>query len=557
MHPAIGAWRASAQTAGMYLSQGLHRSLQRHPDKAAFTHVDGQGVRTRRFGELLHRVACQAHALAARGVQAGDRVALLAPNDDRLVQALFACWWLGAVACPLNVRWASAEVAHALADCDARLLLVEETLAEQVPAGPWASLGLDAFANEAAVLPPLPDTRTGGDALAAILYTGGTTGRSKGVMLSHANFWAASIARAAELPNSPDSVSLLVAPLFHVAGLGRLVGQTIAGGGCVTMAHFKPDAVLAAIAQHHISDTIVVPTMLQALLDEPGFDARRVQGLTRIAFGAAPMPPDLLERALAVWPQAEFFQAYGLTETAGAVCINGPANHRSAAARAAGKLNSVGRAGQGAEISIHSPDGRELPRGEVGEVVCRGPMVTAGYWRNAEASAAAFRDGWFLTGDAGVMDADGTLRIVDRLKDMVISGGENIYCAEVETALRSHPAVVQAAVVGVPHAHWGEAVHAFVVLRAAPAEGGRDAGWDDGAMASSLSAWCRERLAGYKCPRSYSLVAELPLSAAGKVLKNSLRETARVQAQTQVQAQGSSTHAPQLPQPSPSHPHTI
>jgi long-chain acyl-CoA synthetase len=281
------------------------------------------------------------------------------------------------------------------------------------------------------------------------------------------------------------------------------------------MAQFRPDAVLAAIEDLNIGDIIVVPTMLQSLLDDPSFRADRVQSLQRIAFGAAPMPPDLLDRALAAWPHAEFFQAYGLTETAGAVCINLPANHRSPAARADGRLNAVGRAGLGAEIIVADEQGREVPAGEVGEVCCRGPMVTAGYWRNPEATAAAFRDGWFRSGDAGRMQADGTLAIVDRLKDMIISGGENVYCAEVESALRAHAAVAQAAVVGVPDERWGEAVHAFVVLRA-----GSSAGADEDA----LRAWCREQLAGYKCPRGYSFVAELPLSAAGKVLKHRLRE---------------------------------
>jgi long-chain acyl-CoA synthetase len=284
-------------------------------------------------------------------------------------------------------------------------------------------------------------------------------------MLTHANFWSASMTRGAELNNAPDSVSLLVAPLFHVAGLGRLVGQTMVGGTCVTMANFRSDEVLAAVEAHGISDTIVVPTMLQALLDHPGFDPARVQCLTRIAFGAAPMPPDLLERALVAWPRAEFFQAYGLTETAGAVCINLPDNHRSSQARAAGRQYSVGRAGLGAEIVVADENGLERPRGEVGEVLVRGPMVTPGYWRDPKATDAAFRDGWFRTGDAGRMAADGTLQIVDRLTDMIITGGENVYSAEVEAALRSHPAVAQAAVVGVPDPRWGEAVRAFVVLR--------------------------------------------------------------------------------------------
>ena len=283
------------------------------------------------------------------------------------------------------------------------------------------------------------------------------------------------------------------------------------------MSQFRSDLVIDAIERLGIGDIIVVPTMLQALLDDPGFRPDRVQSLQRIAFGAAPMPPDLLDRALAAWPQAEFFQAYGLTETAGAVCINLPGNHRSPAARAAGTLNSVGRAGLGAEIVIADPARREvceLPPGEVGEILCRGPMVTPGYWRNTDATAAAFVDGWFRTGDAGRMRDDGALFIVDRLKDMIISGGENVYCAEVESALREHPAVVQAAVVGVPDARWGEAVHAFVVTRAAVDE-------------QALRAWCRERLAGYECPRSIAFVTDLPLSAAGKVLKQRLREMTR------------------------------
>lgn len=503
----------------MYLTQGLHRAVQRHPDRAALIHLDEGLARTHSFAQLADGVARHAAALAARGVVAGDRVALLAPNNDLLVRALLACWWLGAVACPLNVRWSAPELAMALEDSQARLLLTDPSLDALVAGTRVARLPLDELARLAQAQAPRPDSRTGGDALAALLYTGGTTGRSKGVMLTHGNFWTASMTRGAELNNSSDSVSLLVAPLFHVAGLGRLVGQSIVGGTCVTMAQFRPTTVLRAIEQHRISDTIMVPTMLQALLDEPTFDAARVQCLDRIAFGAAPMPPDLLDRALAAWPQAEFFQAYGLTETAGAVCINLPANHRDPQARAQGRLNSVGRAGLGAEIMIADESGREMPRGQVGEIVTRGPMVTGGYWRNPEATAGAFRDGWFRTGDAGRMDADGYLFIVDRIKDMIITGGENVYCAEVEAALREHPQVSHAAVIGLPHERWGETVHAVIVpTPGAPA---------DAAQGEALVAWCRERLAGYKCPRSVAFRPEMPLSAAGKILKNVLREQSR------------------------------
>ena len=503
----------------MYLTQGLHRSLQRHPGKTALVHLAEGAERRHSFAEVADAVARQAAALAARGVKAGDRVALLAPNTDQLVLALLACWWLGAVACPLNIRWSASELGHAVADSEAALLLVDESLANLVPGVALPTATLADFGAEAQRLAPRLDSRTGGDALAAILYTGGTTGKSKGVMLTHANFWTAAMTRGAELPNSPDSVTLLVAPLFHVAGLGRLIGQSIVGGGWATLPQFRPARVLHAIEHEGVSDIIAVPSMLQALLDAPEFDAQRVQGLARIAFGAAPMPPDLLDRALTAWPRAEFFQAYGMTETAGAVCMNPPANHRGAA-RASARVHSVGRAGLGAEIQVTDEAGQPLPPGEVGEIVVRGPMVMTGYWRQPETTQAAFRDGWLRTGDGGRMDGDGYLFIADRLKDMIISGGENVYSGEVEAVLRQHPAVEHVAVIGVPDTQWGEAVHAVIVLRDAAAG-------NDGALPDALRAWCREQLAGYKCPRSFAFVPALPMSAAGKVLKNVLRTQAR------------------------------
>lgn len=509
----------------MYLTQGLQRALQTHPFKTAVRHVAEDSDRSLSFAELADLAGRHAAALRQRGVVPGERVALLAPNNDALITLLWSCWWLGAVACPLNTRWSVAELRHALTDSGARLLVVDPSLAG--PAAELADqttvLSTEAFATEAASCLPLPDTRTGGDALAALLYTGGTTGKSKGVMLSHANFWTASITRAAELPNPPEGVSLLVAPLFHVAGLGRLVGQASVGGTCVTMPSFRPDQVMAAVERLGITDTIMVPSMLQAMLDLPGFDARRMQSLTRIAFGAAPMPPDLLDRALQTWPDAEFFQAYGLTETAGAVCINPPANHRGEGRRN-GRWRAVGRPGLGAEVRIVDPLGEEVPRGEVGEIQVRGPMVTRGYWNLPETTERAFVDGWFRTGDGARMDEHGYLFIADRLKDMIISGGENVYSAEVEAALRSHPQVVDAAVIGLPDVKWGEAVHAVVVVRD-PALRGDKA--HTAALQAELTAWCRRELAGYKCPRGMHFVETLPMSPAGKVLKTVLRDTLR------------------------------
>jgi len=509
----------------MPLTQGLHRAVQRHPDKLALRHL-GPDDRAHTYAQLAAEVARHAAALRGRGVAEGDRVALLAPNTDRLVIQVLACWWLGAVPCPLNLRWSVPELAAALADAQPRLLIADDgqlaaarEAAAQAGANspapgdapPVTVLRGELLAVQSSHFTPVPDVRAGGDDLAALLYTGGTTGRAKGVMLSHGNFWASAMSRGAELNNPPEGVSLLVAPLFHVAGLGRLIGQLIVGGTCLTLPQFRPEAALAAIAEHHVTDIIVVPSMLQMLMDHPSFDATRLQSLNRIAFGAAPMPPDLLDRALAAWPRAEFFQAYGMTETAASVCINPPANHRPEA-RAAGLLSSVGRAGLGAEILVVDESGNELPRGEVGEIVVRGPMVMQGYWNQPEATAAALREGWMHTGDAGRMDEQGWLWVVDRLKDMIITGGENVYSVEVETALRSHPAVADAAVVGVPDERWGEAVQAVVVLKA----GQR-------ADEAALLAHCRERLAGYKCPRGVLFTDLLPMSAAGKVSKATLR----------------------------------
>ena len=513
----------------MYLTQGLHRSLQRHPGKLSLRHLGDADEATLDVASLVQQVARLAAALQACGVAAGDRMALLSPNNHHLVQQLLACWWLGAVACPLNLRWSAAQLHLAVADCGASLLVVDPTLAvlsaraglaTALKAGATELASTDLAAQAARRL-PLPDSRTGGDALAALLYTGSTNGQLRGVMLSHANFLASALARAAALHQPPDGVALLVAPLCHVAGLGRLITQLMVGGSCLTLAQFRPEAVLAAVAQHGVTDLLLVPTMLQALLDHPGFDARHVQGLRRIAMGAAPLPPTLLARALSAWPEADVVQAYGLTETAATVCINLPAMHRpgpQADADIRGRLASVGQAALAAEIRIVDEQGVDLPAGQVGQILVRGPMVMQGYWQQPEATAQVLRGGWLHTGDAGRVDAGGYLFIADRIRDMINTGGENVYSAEVEGLLRLHPAVADVAVVGVPHAVWGEAVHAVVVLVA-------------GALPQpdALRRFCRKHLAGYKCPRSVSFAASLPQTASGKVQKSALREKLRQQ----------------------------
>jgi len=508
----------------MYLTQGLHRSLQQHPNKLATVFAG----RRHDYRQFVARVAQLAGALQALGVAAGDRVAMLAHNSDRYLEYFFAVWWAGAVANPINTRWSVAEIVYALNDCQAGMLIIDDAFAPQVAdirdragcvrsvihagdaATPSGMLGYEAII--AAAQAP-EDAHRRGDDLAAILYTGGTTGFPKGVMLSHANFWSSSVGRMAEVSNSADGVTLIVVPLFHVAGMGRMINHAVVGGSCVILPGFRADTVLATLEAERIHDVVLVPSMVQMLLDAPSFATRRLAHLKRIVYGAAPMPLALLERAIDALPGVEFLHTYGMTETAASVCVN---NDHGAEARASGLVRSAGRAGYGAEVRIVDIQGKEVPRGTVGEIAVRGPIVMLGYWNKPEETRAALRDGWFYTGDGARMDDAGNIYVVDRLKDMIISGGENVYSAEVEHVIMQLEAVAACAVIGVPSEQWGEAVHAVVVAR-------------DGAAIDEqlIRTHCRALLAGYKCPKSIEFRTALPMSAAGKVLKNALREPYR------------------------------
>jgi long-chain acyl-CoA synthetase len=510
----------------MYLTAGLHRSLQRHPDKTAT--VDGPRRQT--FAQLAARVSRLAGALGQLGVARGDRVAILALNSDRYIETALAVWWLGAVLNPLNTRWTAGEVAYALNDCGAHVLLVDDALAHlseglsrQVPTlqttvalsnqiEPAYGLDFEALIAQAT---PVDDVRCDNNELAAILYTGGTTGFPKGVMLSHANLWAALVGRMAEVPNPGHFITLLTAPMFHVAGLGRMLGQTVVGGTCVTFPAFNAEAVLRTLASEHITDVVVVPSMLQMLLDAPTFSRTDLSSLRRILWGAAPITVPLLERALKAFPGVEFIHAYGMTETAASVSVHHIGS--SLEERNSDRIRSAGRAGFSTEIRIADEHGNELPRGEAGEILVRGPVVMMGYWRRPEDTQQAMRGGWLHTGDGGTMDKDGYVYVVDRIKDMVISGGENVYPAEVEEVLGRHSGVATSAVIGIPHEKWGETVHAVVVLRP-----------DAALTEAALIAHCRTHLGAYKCPKSIEFRAALPLSAAGKVLKGELRKSSTV-----------------------------
>ncbi|MFI9593750.1 long-chain fatty acid--CoA ligase [Nonomuraea sp. NPDC052265] len=493
----------------MHLTQALHRALQQTPDLPAT--VDGGRVRTHR--EVAGRVARLAGALREVGVGEGDRVAIAALNSARYHEYLLATWWLGAAVTPLNTRWTPAEMTYALKDSGAKVLLVDDAFRELregivIHCGDDpAPEGVLAYEELVAAASPVPDVRRGGRALAGVFYTGGTTGHPKGVMLSHDNLITSALGTlAGSAMVRPGGVFLHVAPLFHLAGLASWVMQSLVGGTQVMVPAFDPARVLAAVQDYRATATLLVPTMIQFLVDDPRLPDYDVSSLTRIAYGASPISEAVLARAMKAFPGAGFTQAYGMTELAPVATLLTADDH----AKGGLPLRSAGRPAPHCEIRIVAPDGTTAPTGTVGEVVVRGPNVMLGYWGLSDADTV--REGWMHTGDAGRLDEQGYLYIVDRIKDMIITGGENVYSTEVENIIAQHPAVASCAVIGVPDDRWGERVHAVIVLRAGA-----------GATAEEIRAHVKDHIAAYKAPRSCEFVAALPVSGAGKILKRELR----------------------------------
>ncbi len=508
----------------MYLTQSLHRAVQQHPDRVAVRFAD----RSSSFRDFADRVARLAGALQRLGMRPGDRVAMLSLNSDRFLEYQMAVPWAGGVLNPCNTRWSAAEILYSLEDSGSTILLVDDTylplverlrlqsttLREIVHCGdgetPPGTHGYEALLRTSAAV---PDAARRGDDLAGIFYTGGTTGFPKGVMLSHTNLCSSALALHSEGLAPPGGTYLHAAPMFHLADMGFSLAHWVEGSTHSILPAFHPEAVLDLMARDRVTHALMVPTMIQMLVDHPSMTKPRDLGALRcVAYGASPISEAVLDRAFAALPGVEFAQAYGMTELSPVATVLA-ASHHTAEGRKLGKLRAAGRATYCAEVRIVDGEGAEVPRRTVGEVAVRGPNVMQGYWKQPELTAAVLRDGWMHTGDGAWMDEDGFVFIADRLKDMIISGGENVFSGEVENALNRHPAVAACAVIGIPSERWGEAVHAVVVC-SANAEVSPEA----------LIEHCRTLIAGYKCPRSVTFVEALPLSGAGKVLKNRLRE---------------------------------
>jgi len=494
----------------------LAHHATRSPEKA-LTVFEGE---TTTYGQMARRATELAGGLAGHGVGEGDVVALLSYNSPEFLETIFAANYLGAIAMPINWRLAAPEVRYILEHsgaralvCDARLIDLANEAMEgmnggllRVCAAPAAPAGWTALPDLRVSHPIADRVLAAPDDIHRLMYTSGTTGRPKGVMITHANLAWKNMAHIVEFGFTGDDLGLACGPLYHVGALD-LTTTTLIAAGATTIIHRVFDAVdvVDELERSRVTAVWLAPAMVNAIMALPDIEQRDLSSVRVVINGGEKMPIPLIERVQRTFPRAWFADAYGLTETVSGDTFLDRDSLIS-------KLGSVGRPCLFLALDIWDKQGAPVPAGERGEIVLRGPKVFQGYWRDPEATAAAFAGGWFHTGDIGVRDEDGYLYIVDRFKDMIVSGGENIASSEVERVLYEHDAVLEAAVVARPDDRWGEVPVAFVVLR-------------DGATATgdALLAHCRGQLARFKVPKEIVFLGALPRNPSGKVLKRELR----------------------------------
>jgi acyl-CoA synthetase (AMP-forming)/AMP-acid ligase II len=468
-----------------------------------------------------------ANALRAEGVKPGERIAYLGKNSDIYFELLLGAMKANVVMAPVNWRLAGPEIAFIVEDCKAPVLFVGPEFVEQVGKIKSQLPGVRTYIATEGGAPGWPDFAAWRDAqsaddpkvdinprdIAIQLYTSGTTGKPKGAMLSHANFLNLVEAGKGEKPDwntwTEDDVSLVAMPIFHIGGSGWGVLGLYQGAKGVIAREFDPTKVLGFFEQSAITKLFMVPAAMQFVVRQPRAREVDFSRLKYMLYGASPIPAALLKECIEVFG-CGFVQMYGMTETTGTIVALAPEDHIEGSER----MRSAGKALPGVELAILDANGKRLPPGEVGEIATRSGSNMVGYWNLPEATARTLDgDGWLRTGDAGYMDSDGYLYIHDRIKDMIISGGENIYPAEVESAICDHPDVAEVAVIGIPDEQWGEAVKAIVVMKPGKT-----------ATPSDIIGFTRERIAGFKTPKSVDFIAALPRNASGKILRRHLRD---------------------------------
>ena len=485
----------------MIYVHSVGRAARYFPERPAVSAGAGRCT----FGELHGRVARIAAALSQHGFVAGDRLALLLPNEVEYLELVYACAWLGVVVVLLNTRFSAAEIDRVLADASPHGLIRHSSLPVPSVQLRWQRV-LDMEPLELPSTSP-PDAIYDPDAVLALIYTSGTTGRPKGVMLTHGatlenldhlGYW---------MPHHEGGVHLHAAPVFHIADFPFMFAAPAAGACQVTIPKFSPDAFCEAVQRERVSFTVLVPTMINLLTQFTDLARYDLGSLKLLGYGGSPVSAEVIQRTRSVFPNLKLIQVYGLSETGFLTALQDDEHTPK-------RLLSCGRPCPGVDVRVVDPFGAQVGVGQPGEVVARGANVMRGYWNNREETAGAFRNGFFRTGDLGYQDAEGYLYILDRLKDMIVTGGENVYSGEVEAVLYAHPAIQEAAVFGIPDPKWGELVMACVVLKPGAA-----------LSADELIAHCRRSLASYKTPRRIEFSdVELPKTGSGKILKRALRE---------------------------------
>ncbi len=470
------------------------------------------------FGELETRSRKIVAMLAARGVGKGDRIAWLGKNSRHYFDLFYSAARVGAVMVPIGWRLAAPEIAYILGDTGAKLLFLGkgfEELAEKACSQMETAPTCISTANALSAIEAAPADEfeaAGPDDAVLQLYTSGTTGNPKGAVLTNRNLFSLRVPSQDDgqpwAQYDEDEAILVCMPCAHIGGTGLGIMAMGSGIRAIVQEEFTPDGVLDAFEQG-ITRLFIVPAALQMVVQHPRAKNTDMSAVKYVLYGAAPIPLDLLREAVKTIPGAGFLQCYGMTETTGTIAALPPEDHDLDGNQ---RMKSAGKAVPGVELRVIDENGDELPRGEVGELICRSPSNMEGYWNLPDATKSSLIDGWMHTGDAAYMDEDGYVFIQDRIKDMIISGGENVYPAQVESAIYGHPAIAEVAVIGVPDDTWGEAVKACIVPK--PGHEVDEA---------EVIQWTKERLAGFKVPKSIDFIDVMPRNASGKILRKDLR----------------------------------
>jgi len=484
----------------MYI-HSLGRAARYYPQRAA---LGSNGTRST-FRQLHDDVAGIAAALSKHGFERGDRLGLLLPNGPEYLKLVYACSWLGVIAVPVNFRFSVFEIDRVLADASPKGIIRHSSLPVPTTRLSWQRV-LDEEPFEV-VSAAAPDPIYDPDAILALIYTSGTTGHPKGVVLTHANLLADIEHLNYWMPHQEGGVHLHAAPIFHIIDFPFIFASPAFGAYQITIPKFTPANFCEAVSRERVSRTVLVPTMINLLIQFPELKQFDLTSLETLAYGGSPMAPELVRRTRQLLPQVKLAQGYGLSETGFLTYLQDDEHTPT-------RLTSCGRTCPGIDMRVTDEAGREVEPGQHGELVARGANVMRGYWSNQQETNRAFRDGMFRTGDIGYRDPDGYFYILDRLKDMIVTGGENVYSGEVEAVIYQHPAVLETAVFGIPDPKWGEVVAASIVRKPGQA-----------LETEELIAHCRRFLANYKIPRRVEFLgSELPKSGSGKILKRALRE---------------------------------